>query len=96
VTSSGATDHVLVAALRPPAHAQSLLAALDGLPAPARAVLRGTYLQGRAVEDLAAELLLTPAELQVLRADALRALGRAGLPATQRRQADARGARFSA
>ena len=90
------TDPVLVAALRPPARAQGLLAALGTLPAPARTVLRGTYLEGRAVEELAAELLLTPAELDVLRADGLRALARAGLAAPARRQADARGARFSA
>ena len=96
MTSPHQTDAVLVPALRPPARAQGLLAALDALPHPAQVVLRGCYLEGRTVEDLAAELLVTPAELEVLRAAALRALGQAAPPAAPRRVADARGARFSA
>ena len=96
MTSHHQTDAVLVPALRPPARARDLLAALDALPRPAQVVLRGTYLEGRASEELAAELSLTPAELDVLRTAALRTLGEAGLPAAPRRTADARGARFSA
>jgi len=96
VTSPHETDAVLVPALRPPARAQGLLAALEALPRPAQVVLRGSYLEGRTAEDLAAELSVTPAELEVLRTAALRALARVAPPTPPRRSADARGVHFSA
>ena len=96
MTSPRDTDAVLVPALQPPARAEGLLAALDALPVPAQLILRGSYLEGRTSQDLAAELMVTPEELEVLRTAALRALAEVSPPAPPRRAADARGARFSA
>ena len=89
------TDVVLVRALRPAPRSAGLLQALDALPRPQQAVLRGSYLEGRADADLAADLQLTPAELDLVRGRALRALGRTGAHTGTRRAPDARGALFS-
>ena len=78
MTTPRATDAVLVGALRAPSRAPSLLTALAALPPAQQLVLRASYLEGRAVEEIAAELDLTVVELAELRTAALRALARAG------------------
>ena len=84
MTTPRATDAVLVGALRAPSRAPGLLAALAALPPAQQVVLRAGYLEGRPVEEIAAELRVTVAELAELRSAALRALAGAGACGAQR------------
>lgn len=82
---------VLVGPLRRDDRRTAMLARLEQLSAPQRAVLRGCYLEPRAPEEVAAACSVTVQELALVRTDALRALGRTrtALPAQVRREVPA-------
>ena len=84
---TSALSQVLVAPLRQQERRAALLARLEQVPEHLQVVLRGLYLQPRPAEELAADCGVTVAELALVRADALAALGRASSPAAPVRAA---------